>query len=298
MGKRTITIVALAALLFLIALICLSPAETGVRQESRASFALSRSSEQASFTYTSPEDADAINLIIQELTANSMTICEEISRNDALCALYRQMELLQQMIDDASVLTHRRGILMEYANLADALPLYQLDLQLWSCNVLLAQALLATVGVSCNNHAQNQRVINALLEFSDICSDYTRFDVTLELMLGILPTRQSLTPSQLDFLYALEGFMAVVNEPFWDDMYSNDPVITHIGVPISSSQRCPFFTIWLYDPDLKALTNYQLAEQTIGLREEIIEYIGLEAYRFEFRVAQDEGCETNSLFGC
>jgi len=285
MRKRAIIIITLVVLKPLATLMYLSPAETGAHQASLASF---RGVEQAGFTYVIPEDIDIVYSIIQDLAANSLTPCEEIGKDDVLYDLSVHLDILQQMIDEASVLTYRRGILMENANLHT--PFYQLDRQLWSCSALLAQALLATVGFSCDNHAQNQRVITALMGLSDICSDYTRIEVTIELMLGMLPVRQALTPSQLEFLYALEGFKAMVNAPFWEDMYSNDPVITHIGVPISSLLRCPFFTIWLYDPDLKELTNCQLAEYAMDIREEILEFIGLDAYPFEFRVARFGDC--------
>jgi len=286
MKKRTIFIIALVVVLFFAGLVYLSNNEMGENQVGLAGFRPFGSQEQADLICIPAQESGNLYSAMQELAENNFTLCGELINNNELPALIRQIELIESMINETAVLTQRRGLLMETEFTATALSRYNLEPEFWNCSALLTQALLATVGSSCDNHAHNQRVINALLEFNEVCGDYTRFDVAIDLMLGMLPMRQSLTPSQLEFLYALEDFMAMVNEPFWEDKHENDPVITHIGMPISSPLRCPFFTIWLYEPDLMELTYSQLAEYTMALREEISRFVGSEAYRFEFRVVQ------------
>jgi len=153
------------------------------------------------------------------------------------------------------------------------------------------QTISLDIGFTWHNHSLNERLLEALQEFTEICCNSNRLDVIEALVIGMLPTRQSLGPSQQYFLEQLEAFMAKVNAPFWEDMHNNDPVITHIGIPAApESVLCyPFFTIWLYDPDLLELNLQEFNQATAELRQQINEFTTAEGHRVEMRVNRYEG---------
>jgi len=207
--------------------------------------------------------------------------------NSSLTIIARQWELLQQFIEgEPTVLTTRRGLIMHRDITPAALPsfyeLYGVD---WDCGALMALDLTLAIRPNCQNNLNNERLMNIFHEFHEICGGNIFIHAMGELFSEMLTTRHSLSQSQLKFLEALESYMEFVNIPFWYDMYKNDPVITHIGLPNpNTAGRCYFFTVWLYDPALIALSDDELAEYTIPLREEMKDFIGLQSYRFEFRV--------------
>ncbi|MCL2361897.1 MAG: hypothetical protein FWC73_08815 [Defluviitaleaceae bacterium] len=214
--------------------------------------------------------------------------------DDDILLLIRQWELLLQFMEEESMVrTYRRGLLLDRMEDSITPPsFYDLYGHQWNCIAIMALDLTFTVGRMCQNYRHNERLLTALLEFSELCEDFIRIDVVREMASGMHPTRQSLTPSELIFLEALEAYMDIVNIPFWYDMYTNDPVITHIGLPSPNSPGgYNFFTIWLYDLSYIPLCNNELAVYTMDLRKEITEFIGMDTYRFEFRVNRCEGID-------
>jgi len=284
--KRICFVLALAATGFIAAVLFFSYEDADERTLGLAAFSPPGAPGQASQPCAAAQD-DAFYMIIQEITAFGFPRNDELISNDELYAFATQIELMRRHINESAVITQRRGIAMEPTGPVASLPLYGPSRQPWSCDTLLAYALTASLELTCDN--QVQRLVDALIYLGEICADYNRFNLTMELMLGMLPTRQALSCSELYFLYELEAFMAMVNAPFWGNMYAFDPVITHIGVPVGSPLGCSYFTIWLYNPSLKCLTDDQLADYTTELRNEILkklENVGANPYRFEFRVNQ------------
>jgi len=286
MKKRTIVLITLVFVAIIAVGAYLSPFDINEDQTNLAAFQLGHPARQADFTCLVTQNTDSIYIAIQELAESSLTDCGIFTGNEGLADLTRQIELLNVLIEGTAIETPRRGLLIESPNREATLPSYLLQQGMWDCDAILTHALASSARMTCENQPHNQRLVNTLLEFSEICNENNQFEMILELFLGMVPTRQSLSQSQLEFLEALEGFMEIANAPFWEDMYNNDPVITHIGLPIATSfiMRNPYFTIWLYDPDLIDLTPRQLATYTADLRREISEQIETETYRFEFKV--------------
>jgi len=248
-----------------------------------ASFRLPTATEYSGAAISSTHDNNNIANAFQDFSADTIASSED----SALSAIVRQWELLQQFMDEEStVRTIRRGLFMETIISSITPPsFYELYGQEWDCAALLALDLTFTIGVTCQAHLHNERLLGALMEFTEICSDNIRINVVEEIASGMHPTRHGLRPSQRIFLEALEAYMDMVNAPFWYDMYANDPVITHIGLPNPNSDgSCDFFTVWLYDPAFLDLCNDELAIYTMDLRQEIIDFIGMDCYRFEFRI--------------
>jgi len=208
-----------------------------------------------------------------------------LAGNEELTTLAQQWARLQLFMEESAIRTTRRGILMDSVISMIGPPFHDLSDIIFDCDTLLDLGLSFVVGVTCQNHVHNELLLNTLLEFTEICRDNLRFEVMGEMVFGMMPTRQSLTTSQQYFLNCLESFMAVVNAPFWEDMYSNDPIITHIGLPTTLvGWGYPFFTVWLYDPDLLGLPVEELEGYTSDMRAQILDFITVDPYHFEFRV--------------
>jgi len=245
-------------------------------------------SEWIDLTGPSAESDIDIHQALHDFAASTLIDYYLLLENEELTALAEQWARLKMFIDTVAIRSIRRGIVMDtVVNMVLPPQIYDIENILLYCDAMLDHGILFNVVFSCQSHMQNERLINALLEFTAICREHIRFEVMEELVLGMMPTREALTPSQQSFLCALEDYMAVVNAPFWEDMYNNDPVITHIGLPSAVGQfgSYPFFTIWLYDPDLLGLGSGELAEYTGDMEADIIGFAG-DMYAFEFRVNQ------------
>jgi len=271
-------VLAVVSIIFLVSCSHL-PGSSNDGQRRLATFRFPRASNESA--YISHQDNINIHDAFQEAVSDFFEI-----EDDDLAILARQWELLQQFMEEESaVRTARRGLVMNRVVTYTAPPsfyeLYGLD---WDCGAFLALDLTFTVGTGCEGNLRGERLMSILQELAEICGDSMRTDMIGYFASGMSPTRHSLPPSQLVFLEALEAYMNMVNAPFWADN-AIDPIITHIGLPNPrSSGRCYFFTVWLYDLAFITLCYDELAIYTMPLRQEMIDFIGMDYYRFEFRV--------------
>ncbi|MCL2528575.1 MAG: hypothetical protein FWE42_09185 [Defluviitaleaceae bacterium] len=246
----------------------------------------------------SPQQGADLQEALRNLADSTFSDYSLMAGNEDLTTLAEQWARLQLFMQESIVRTTRRGIVMDTVVSTVAPPFSNLDDILLDCGQLLDLGISFNVGFTCQNHLQNEWLIAALLEFTEICRNNIRFEVMGDLAFGMTAARSDLTQSQELFLICLESYMAVKNAPFWADMYNNDPVITHIGLPSATrTADCyQFFTIWLYNPDLLGLSQEELDSYTADMRAEILGFIEADPYYFEFRVTQEHVYEDNPTF--
>jgi len=144
------------------------------------------------------------------------------------------------------------------------------------------------VGFSSQEYLEDEELISDLLKFTGICPENIEFYVFGRNSIGWEPfILEYLSPEQLADLDKIENFMDMVNAPFWEDTYNNDPVIYRISLPLPWAETDvyrEYFIILPYEPALAHLTNREIGTHLAELKTELVDYTGINPELVVFRV--------------